>query len=71
MGVKQIVLKQRTSAQIKEKQTQEKIRKVASPHVRFASQIRTAQGNLTLLYRQKSDDFSYTINKEGCEGICI
>ena len=30
------------------------IRKVASPHVRFASQIRTAQGNLTLLYTEKS-----------------
>ena len=71
MGVEQIVLRQRTSAQIKEKQTQEKVRKVASPHVRFASQIRTAQGNLTLLYRQKSDDFSYTINKERGEEICI
>ena len=30
------------------------IRKVASPHVRFASQIRTPQGNLTLLYTEKS-----------------
>ena len=30
MGVKQIVLKQRTSAQIKEKQTQEKINKEGS-----------------------------------------
>ena len=28
------------------------IRKVASPHVRFALQIRTAQGNLTLLNRK-------------------
>ena len=59
MGVEQIVLKQRTSAQIKEKQTQEKIRKVASPHVRFASQIRTAQGNLTLLYSQNLRFFLY------------
>ena len=33
MGVKQIVLKQRTSAQIKEKQTQEKINKEGSGKV--------------------------------------
>ena len=30
------------------------IRKVASPYVHFASQICTAQGNLTLLYTEKS-----------------
>ena len=39
------------------------IRKVASQDVRFASQIRTAIRNLTLLYRKKSNDFSYTIKK--------
>ena len=33
MGVEQIVLKQRTSAQIKEKQTQEKINKGGSEEI--------------------------------------
>jgi len=33
------------------------IRKVASPYVHFASQICTAQGNLTLLYTEKSSIF--------------
>jgi len=33
------------------------IRKVASPHVHFASQICTAQGNLTFLNRKSKDFF--------------
>ena len=34
------------------------IRKVASPHVHFASQICTAQGNLTLLYSKNLSIFT-------------
>ena len=42
-----------------------KIRKVDLPHVQVCSANRTAQGNLTLLYTQKSNNFSDTIRKVG------